>query len=562
MDFPVFEIKYPAELRNFFFNLCPIILSTLVFLLSLMHFLDKEAVTLSWEIQPLPDKLSSSEAIIVINQNQSFLYIFGGEHSPTEVSSVVRYTPLTTDGSSEEWRANLPLPISLKNHAVVSFKDMVYVIGGKTNPGEISATTNFSNRIYCGQLNETGNISWINYSLLPDGLEWLAFHAAVASTKRIYVIGGLNEHGNSQEVWSIIPGDSCQENLDWESEEQLATGLSNHSATIATLESGEQFVYVIGGVQTSSLINLIQYAKVEPGGKLSGWQTLGELEFVDGIQRHKTIVSEGFLYVIGGSTSFTLVTALNSVYRANIGENGYLSSWEELNNLPNPMHSHSIAASSFGQIYLLGGDESNDSFYDEMLYTPLFWFSKSFMPSSEVFVGDQITYTIHYTNNGIRPLTNVTITDEIPANTFLVDPDYPPDTPVLTWTVSTLDLNESGAKTFTVRVIPPLTAVPPQLSTPVPTPTAPQPDLDLQCSTSWPGGGGTPRPTCTPTSTPIPLPTTPVPPTAPPPDSTRYFDLTPIPVINQAWLCEEEWCIPSNTVINTPYHWYLPIISR
>jgi uncharacterized repeat protein (TIGR01451 family) len=538
-------------------------LSTPLFFLALLEVLGSEGSTIFWQILSLPDKLANSEALIINIQDRETLYTFGGENSPSQVSSAVRYTVLSSDGAPEKWQTASSLPIPLRNHNVILFKNLVFVIGGKTNPGVFPGNVSYSNRVYCGLIDESGSISWEkNYSLLPNALGWLVFHASVASTEKVYVIGGWRKGDNSKDVWSMVPGDDCTDIINWKLEEQLNFGVSNHSATIATLESGEQVIYVVGGYQDPLLSNSVQAAKIDLDGNLGKWETISVLEDVPGVQRHKVITTEDYVYVIGGSTSLTIDNSLNTIFRAKIDQNGDLGSWENLNDLPYSVHSHAVAVSNSGQIYIVGGDADKDDFHQELLYSPLVWFTKQAEPEGEVFAGDQITYTIYYTSNGLRPLTNLIISDEIPANTYVIRPEYLPDTRVLTWTVPFLDINQSGSTSFTVQVVPPLTAVPPALSTPTPIPTIPGINSGLTCSNGWPGGGGTPRPTCTPTITPIPGATTPAPSPTPRPVTTRIFGLTPIPVINQAWMCEADWCTASNLVFNAPYHFYLPIVSR
>ncbi|MEZ4593555.1 MAG: hypothetical protein R3D55_20790 [Chloroflexota bacterium] len=547
--------------KGYILRTCLVVLSTSFFILALLQVVHSGAIILSWQKAVIPEKLANAEALVADINNQEILYSIGGEYLSTTVSAKVRYAPLLAGGVPGNWKNASSLPISLRNHTATIFDNMIFVIGGKTNLGEISPTTFYSDRVYCGQLDESGNIDWGNsYEVLPNNTGWVVFHAAVASEEKIYVIGGQRIGGNSSDVWSMIPGQNCNDGLIWKHEGNLPDGISNHAAALVTLASGEQGIYVVGGLRGSVQSNSVQFAPIEPSGDLGAWEPVSLLNDVSGLQRHKVIARDGFLYVIGGSTSFTIDNSLDTVFRAQIGANGTLSPWEKLNALPYPLHSHAIAVSRSGQIYVVGGDESNDLFYQELVYTPLVWFSKSAEPAGVVVPGDQITYTLHYTSNGLRPLTNLTITDEIPANTFLVGPEYSPTTRVLTWTVPFLDVNHSGSVSFTVQVMPPVTAVSHALTPITTTPTVPSIDPGPSCSNNGSGCGCKPRPNCHPTATPSPLATTPAPTSTPTPTPTATK--MPVPVINQAWLCEGNWCIYSNQVFNAPYHTYLPAIMR
>lgn len=76
-----------------------------------------------------------------------------------------------------------------------------------------------------------------------------------------------------------------------------------------------------------------------------------------GVQRHKVITTEGFIYVIGGSPSLTITNSLSTIFRAKINEGGDLGLWENLNDLPYSVHSHTVVVSNSGQIYIVGRRE-------------------------------------------------------------------------------------------------------------------------------------------------------------------------------------------------------------
>ena len=146
------NIRSFSRYKNIVLNMCLVILSTSFFFQALLRIANSEVATLSWKALPLPEKLANSEILVVNINNQEVLYSFGGGHSLSSISQRVRYAPFSTAGVPENWQMASPLPISLKNHTVVFYENMIFVIGGKTNLGEVSPTSEFSNRVYCGQL--------------------------------------------------------------------------------------------------------------------------------------------------------------------------------------------------------------------------------------------------------------------------------------------------------------------------------------------------------------------------------------------------------------------------
>ena len=68
--------------------------------------------------------------------------------------------------------------------------------------------------------------------------------------------------------------------------------------------------------------------------------------------------------------------------------------------------------------------------------------------------GDQLRYVIAFQNNGTAAVSNVVVTDTIPANTqvILTSQGVSPVGGVLTWNVSTLNVGQSGSVAMVVQV--------------------------------------------------------------------------------------------------------------
>lgn len=481
--------------------------------------------------------------------DREFVYLVGGEANGISTTQVL-FAEILPDGALSRWQSALEVSrnsgLSAHNTAVVG--QQLYVLGG-------------DEQVLCTSPLSDGSISsW--KSTTPLRTDLTNFAVAVLE-ERIYIIGGWLNNGPTNIVYSGQTTPNCGP-IQWEDEPPLPVSLSHAAAGIVADEFGKNFLVVVGGwiypdTQQTIFTSTINGKILSP--TLSDWR--GEATIAEGVIFHSLAVTGGELFVIGGTPDDDKVS--NLVYRFNI-ENESISDIIT-SELPLQIEKHDSVVRENGQVYVIGGfretlSQTVANYQVITLYTPLGWIAKSNSPRGEVFAGDQITYTIHYTNNGLRPLTNLIITDEIPPNTILIRPEYKPDASVITRVVQTLDLNQSGSISFTVQVMPPLTAVPPALSTAMPTPTVQSINSGLTCSNGWSGGGGTPRPTCTPTTTPSPVATTPAPTLTPTPATTRIFSLTPIPVINQALMCEDSWCIQSNPVFNTPYHSYLPIVVR
>ena len=506
---------------------------------------------LQWETTSnLEEAIEYISAEIMKIGDREFIYLIGGDVNGISTTQV-RFAEILSDGTLSSWQTatDVTHTSSLFGHNTAVIDQQLYVLGG-------------DNQVLCASPAFDGSISsWKPTTSLRT--ELTNFATAVLDD-RIYIIGGWHNNNPTSTVYSGKTTPDCGP-IQWMDEPSLPISLSHAAASVVEDEFGKNFIVVVGGWITAPTAEQLIYTSAVDAQRsfstLAGWNKSGDLG--QGVMFHSLAVSGRELYVIGGTPDDEEIT--NLIYRFSI-ENEGISEIVTLE-LPIGIEKHDSVVGDNWQIYLIGGirislSQAIANYEVASLYTPLGWLAKSSSASGEVFAGDQITYTIHYTSNGLRPLTNLIITDEIPANTILIRPEYSPSTSILTWTVPSLDLNESGSVSFTVQVRPPLTAIPPSLSTSTSTPTIPSIDSGLTCSTGWSGGGGTPRPTCTPTATSIPVETTPAPTATPRPSTTRIFGLTPIPVINQAWMCEANWCIQSNPVFNAPYHFYLPLVVR
>lgn len=125
----------------------------------------------------------------------------------------------------------------------------------------------------------------------------------------------------------------------------LPLALMNHDSVV----SGG-YIFIIGGSTTGRVVQSGVYsAIVNDNGTLGTWQTLNPLP--EALQGHRAVVYDGYIFVSGG---FNETHISNNVYSAKINSDGTIGAWQTTTNLPSAVRAHSMVAVG-GYLYILGG---------------------------------------------------------------------------------------------------------------------------------------------------------------------------------------------------------------
>jgi len=183
---------------------------------------------------------------------------------------------------------------------------------------------------------------------------WIEYPEAVVFEGRIYVFGGYASA-------STIP-DSLDSSV------HVATigssGLLSSWALVSSFNYGRwlhavalnpdtRTVYVVGGAINTGLVgtNLVQFARLLPGGGLSGWTTTTPLPTA--ISGHKAVCSGSYLYVFRGNDQYG--GAAQGYYYAPISSDGNVGMWRQ-GTLSFPSRRYFGAFAYNDHFYLVGGD--------------------------------------------------------------------------------------------------------------------------------------------------------------------------------------------------------------
>lgn len=280
---------------------------------------------------------------------QGNLYIIGG--NGTAVVADATYASINNGGSGQTgaWQSATDLPAALYDHATASDGTYAYTTGG--NNGTTRQST-----VYSTLLPKSGALgSWQTTTALPEGLEG---HTTVTHNGFLYVLGGNNGSRVSTVRYAAINGDGTIGS--WQTTTSLPAAVDQHSSVV---HNG--YVYVLGGFGSGGNERSTVYrAPLNADGSVGTWQASSSLARV--IANHASVVSNGHIYVMGGSDNGT---ATNDVFSAEILSGGSLGAWQPATDLPRALSEHAASVRN-GYVYVSGG-ETPDGATAKVNYAPL-----------------------------------------------------------------------------------------------------------------------------------------------------------------------------------------------
>ncbi len=151
-----------------------------------------------------------------------------------------------------------------------------------------------------------------------------------------------------------------------------STGFSGRDGQCAVTANG--FYYIIGGGNGSSATNTVQYTKLNSNGSLGNWTTTTAIS-VGGAQNrsgHSCAISNGFVYVIGGSTAVdgAASSGQSTVYYAKLNADGTVGAWASSTSIPAARTRQSTYVYN-GYMYVGGGMSTGNSPQDSVYYAKL-----------------------------------------------------------------------------------------------------------------------------------------------------------------------------------------------
>lgn len=274
---------------------------------------------------------SAANAQVVVTKNKIFL--FGGSNGAGVNSNTIQSASIDASGNIGTWtNIALTLPSGMSNFQVVVSHNFLYLLSG------VSAG-NANNFIYRLPIDSMGNLgNWETAGVLPQGVSG---HQAVMTTTRLYIIGGSLDGGVTA-IDNVYYSDIAEDG-------SLGTWVAGPSLpfvmqhTRVAITKGR--VYLLGGHTGSTVVPNLIYGTVDTTGAIVSWTPSTVLPV--SISSGNVLVTDSFVYYIGGTTANNLSSATGSIYRAPIQADSSIGTWELL--------SGSFAVKGAAMVFLPGG---------------------------------------------------------------------------------------------------------------------------------------------------------------------------------------------------------------
>lgn len=229
-----------------------------------------------------------------------YVYVMGGLNTSTTTATVY-YAHLNTDGTLGTWQtAANALPAARQAGSTIYANGYIYYFGGKDSGGTIQTT------VYYAKVGADGSVgAWTTSSNPLTAARY--FNASVGANGYVYVVGGTTtgEVQQSTIYYARLNGDGST--TSWTT---ATNSLPNPRSEAAALVSNG-YLYVIGGGDSGGYRSTVYYARLNADGSVGTWSTSANALPANRASAG-TVIVDGYMYIIAGFSGSSGTTTVYS----------------------------------------------------------------------------------------------------------------------------------------------------------------------------------------------------------------------------------------------------------
>lgn len=232
-----------------------------------------------------------------VDRDKRNIYIIGGWDTNGNKLDGVQYAPILTNGYIGAWNSTTPFPQNIYGHTALSYNGYLYVIAGGPEP---------DTSIFFAKINSDGSLGTWQRNFFTFTGDPRRYSSVVVYNGNFYITGGQSLWYNSAlgdvQYAPARPSPNFIGPLEqWKTTTPLPIKRYFHASLVAN-----NYLYVLGGANcnyndfSGSLLSDVLYARINSDGTVSTWNSTTSLPY--GLTSHASVVSNGYIYIIGGST--------------------------------------------------------------------------------------------------------------------------------------------------------------------------------------------------------------------------------------------------------------------
>ncbi len=273
-------------------------------------------------------------------------YLSGGFNGSLKNDSY--YSTINADGSISSWTTGATFTNARFKHGMVQYNGYLYIVGGFNN------NVTYYSDVQYAKINSDGSYgSWATTTSFTTGRYSMGL---VAYNGYMYLAGG---NANT-----VLQSDTQYAKINANGTLSVWGTLSSLTGANATRYGNTMFgyngfLYSVGGNHATPFLSEVQYTQIDSPGATGQWSTSSPtVTAIPAARLYSAVVAyKGFVYVMGGQSGSGTGTAVATIYRASIANDGGIGAWTT-NTTPLPVSRTGLAAAVYNnRMYIIGGSD-------------------------------------------------------------------------------------------------------------------------------------------------------------------------------------------------------------